>query len=202
VKQFIHNVGLVDRPTPVPPPPVDTDTRHFLEDFEMRRAREAAPASAPRAPEPRAAEWVRLERQSNWGGFKFAIPRKLVVASFEPATTRKLAPVISSEGPNGLPDRCYVAPPAEDYKSREQRVLTFTDGDPIRVRWPDGSITDEVIKHEKFDGSDDDHGKTTYFTYEVAGFVVETHGLKHWLPLDGGDSRRTGSLDALIEVWL
>ena len=86
-----------------------------------------------------------------------------------------------------LPDK---APPVRVYGEKNKLGIPFKDGMAIRVRWPDGSSTDELVKHETLSAEVSDHGRSSTCRYDLAGFVVSLRGVKRWLPLDE------------VEVWV
>jgi hypothetical protein len=52
-------------------------------------------------------------------------------------------------------------------------AIPFKEGDPIRVIWPDGTVSDETVKCSKSEAASG-----------LAGIMSETRGVLQWLPLD------------------
>lgn len=68
--------------------------------------------------------------------------------------------------------------------------LTFQDNSPLKVKWPDGSITEEAISFKPFSRQVSDHGKTYNVECSLAGFNYPLRGIAQWFPLDA------------VEIWI
>jgi len=63
-------------------------------------------------------------------------------------------------------------------------AIQFMEGERIEVRWPDGSVTTEVVVIQQFYTTVSDHGHEYPVQYEIAGVRVVDRGLSCWVPLD------------------
>ncbi len=63
-------------------------------------------------------------------------------------------------------------------------ALKVSDGDKVKVRWPDGHESVETIEHRNYKFSVSDMGHEYTSSYDLPGFSVSVHGTNVWLPLD------------------
>jgi hypothetical protein len=65
-----------------------------------------------------------------------------------------------------------------------RKALKWTNGDPVQIRWPDGTESEEIILHRRFTGRYSDMGNQREAAYSLAGFEVDVHGILTWFALD------------------
>lgn len=65
--------------------------------------------------------------------------------------------------------------------------LRFSVGQPIRVRWPDGSETEETIDFKEESYPVNDMGHRYEVHNRVPGILAGTRGFRHWVAIDSID---------------
>jgi hypothetical protein len=60
----------------------------------------------------------------------------------------------------------------------------FAEGEPVEVRWPDGTVDTAAVKHRSGKNRVGDHGHNYTSCFQIPGFEVEKNGYRFWLPLD------------------
>lgn len=66
----------------------------------------------------------------------------------------------------------------------QRNEIKFTEGQPVSVRYPDGSCETETVVLRQCSGSYSDHGHAHTVSYALAGIMVSARGLQFWVPLD------------------
>lgn len=59
----------------------------------------------------------------------------------------------------------------------------FRDGDPIAVKWPDGTLSIETVKHKSHQSGYSDQGRWTSFSEMRPGVAFMFRGVVGWVSL-------------------
>jgi hypothetical protein len=62
--------------------------------------------------------------------------------------------------------------------------IYFTEGQSVRIRYPDLTVEDVTIRIQKKKQTVGDHGHDSEVTYPHAGFVADHRGQKIWIGID------------------
>jgi hypothetical protein len=71
-----------------------------------------------------------------------------------------------------------------DGMASSRRGIKCQTGEPVQVRWPDGTIDDTTIVMQSQSMQVSDMGRASTVRSFVPGVCVEIHGLELWRPLD------------------
>jgi hypothetical protein len=79
----------------------------------------------------------------------------------------------------------YLSLPGQGLQGQWQTAnaklgLRFANGQVVRVRWPDGTLTQERVVLQEYEATVSDHGHSYSVRGTRPGVETTTHGVVHW----------------------